>query len=44
MIHDAVRPNFNFSFLKNITKEKRGSHGVILASKRLTVQLKNIRK
>ena len=43
VIHDSVRPNFNFSFLKNLTKKIKGSHGVILASKSLT-QLKKIEK
>ena len=41
--HDSVRPNFNFSFLSNITKEIRGSHGVILASK-ITDTIKENRK
>ena len=44
VIHDSVRPNFNFSFLSNITKEIKGSHGVILASKITLTQLKKIEK
>tara|TARA_B100000519_G_scaffold5403_1_gene4922 strand:+ start:556 stop:1242 length:687 start_codon:yes stop_codon:yes gene_type:complete len=43
VIHDSVRPNFNFSFLSNITKEIKGSHGIILASK-ITDTIKENRK